>query len=117
MKVFVYILSLSLTFSACQKSDNNLSDAYSGQWNFDVKYQSVNNFAQTNYKFEGEVVSLRNQLIFYYGLSDDISAKVNSKGVLHNSKGQLIGVIEKETCLLDFNQGDYHIKIKGFKNL
>lgn len=117
MKHLFYISLFIFLFITCQKTKKQRVDIYTGQWNFDVKYQSINNYSQTVYRFEGNVVNLKHQLTFYYGLSDYISANVDSQGVLHNSKGELIGVIEKETCLLDFNENDYHIKIKGFKNL
>jgi len=94
-----------------------MGDSFAGKWNFEVRYKNINNYGETKLKYEGNVTNSKNELMFFYGFTDFVNATVNSEGVLHNPKGKLIGVIEPETCILDFNKDNYNIKIEGFKKV
>jgi len=113
MKQLVYILLLSFLFTTCQKTEKHLGDVYVGNWNFKVAYKNNNNFSQTKLRYEGRITNSKNELLITYGFTDFIRASVNKEGILYNSNGALVGVIEQQTCLLEFDNQQYHMMIEG----
>lgn len=113
MKQLVYILLLSFLFTTCQKTEKHLGDVYDGSWNFNVVYKNKKNCSQTKLRYEGDITNSKNELLITYDFTDFIKATVNKDGILYNSKGALVGVIEQQTCLLEFENQQYHIMIEG----
>ena len=115
MKHLFYILISTMVLVTCQKTDQSIGHAFVGDWKYEVMYQSTDNTQNTTSMFEGRVVNFKDQLTFYFGINDYVSGSVNKEGVVYTEQGDLLGVIEPNTCLLDFSRDGYHIIVEGVK--
>ncbi|HIP35810.1 MAG TPA: hypothetical protein EYG85_03050 [Crocinitomix sp.] len=116
MKNVFYIVSVSIVLFTCKRIDYSFENIYSGNWTFEVIYLSLDDYTKKTISvYEGRVVTFRHKVTFYYGISDYIVGKIKPNGTVYDLKENLLGVIEPETCLLDFSKEDYQIIIKGFK--
>jgi hypothetical protein len=113
MKHLIYILVFGFLFTTCQKAEKHLADTYAGNWNFKVTYKNKNNFSQTKLRYEGNITNSKNELMITYGFTEFLKTAVNKDGILYASNGTLVGVIEQQVCLLDFDNHQYHITIEG----